>query len=872
MPSIKNHFGLKNKFLLVFGGMFLVISSISIYLGISSLNQAKKASQDIGQTTLLKQIEQYYGDYTNAQKETLELLIKSIEDDVINLQNYTVSLYQKQALINTKEYWDSQQHLIHLENNQLTDINTDISTLWSPTWMDVNQKVIKKIEISAYLNEYFKPLLDRNENTIANYFLGTEGFLRYYPRVDMLSIFPPDFRTLDDIYFLPATPAKNPERKLVWTPLYKDPAGQGWMVSAIAPIYVDDKFIGVVGTDMTLNKLVQHYINESSDNDSYSILLDKKFKPIAIPKKAMRDIYQQELADNSETISYSLLEYQSDFKDFFNEISNSEKGFKRVKLSDRNVYISFVRLNKLDWLYAIIQSEEDMMSITKNLNSEIDAIISGLIINLSIPMLIVFTILMVIFSTFTNRFLRPIIQLSKVTRKISSGRLDQKFSIKAKDEIGQLVSDFSAMQQSIHAHQFSLKKQLKFQQLLMETVNTPIYIKDNKGIFIDCNSAFSTFIGKKKNDIIGHDMGRIVDHKFLTENYKSDSKLIKEGGSHSFIVQLPNASGELKDLAFLKNTYIEESDEVKWIVGTFFDITELNQAKKKTEDFNLKLRVKVEERTQELESINTQLESSLLALNKTQSKLIESEKMASLGGLVAGVAHEINTPVGIGLTGTSCLLDETKKINELYAKDNITQQDFERFLETTLDLAKLIFANMNRTADLVKSFKQVAVDQTSESKREFDIGLYIDEVLMSINNIIKKNQVSVQVNCPSELVILNYPGALSQVITNLVLNSIAHGFTQHSKGHITIDILHKSDKLVIIYKDDGKGISKENLPKIFDPFFTTSREFGGTGLGLNIIYNIISTKLSGTISCTSQEGKGAQFDITLDLNKTIQNH
>jgi signal transduction histidine kinase len=170
---------------------------------------------------------------------------------------------------------------------------------------------------------------------------------------------------------------------------------------------------------------------------------------------------------------------------------------------------------------------------------------------------------------------------------------------------------------------------------------------------------------------------------------------------------------------------------------------------------------------------------------------------------------------------------------------------------------------LEKTAQLVRSFKQVAVDQSVEEKRDIDLHKYIDEVVLSLHNKLKQSKIKVNVECPETLKISTYPGDISQILTNLIMNSIMHGFDKTMEGEISIQVETKNNEIIFIYKDNGKGIKKENLKKIYEPFFTTNREGGGTGLGLNIIYSLVSKKLNGTIACESQEGKGVVFTITL---------
>jgi len=281
----------------------------------------------------------------------------------------------------------------------------------------------------------------------------------------------------------------------------------------------------------------------------------------------------------------------------------------------------------------------------------------------------------------------------------------------------------------------------------------------------------------------------------------------------------------------------------------------------KIKKMNNKLEDKVKQRTAELEESNDELQFAIENLKNTQDRLVEAEKMASLGGLVAGVAHEINTPVGIGLTGITHFLRITEDIKKLYTEDYLSKEELEEYLNTSEDLAKLINTNLSRTANLVKSFKQVAVDQTSEEKRVFGIKAYINEVLFSINNITKQTNLQIDVHCNDDITVNSYPGAIAQIITNFIINSIKHGFNDKEEGLITIEVDKTEDEISFVYKDNGKGIKEENMDKVFEPFFTTNRESGGTGLGLNIVYNIVTNSLSGRIKCNSEYGHGVEFVI-----------
>lgn len=336
---------------------------------------------------------------------------------------------------------------------------------------------------------------------------------------------------------------------------------------------------------------------------------------------------------------------------------------------------------------------------------------------------------------------------------------------------------------------------------------------------------------------------------------------------------LTEASSEIALGNLSREIHIKTKDEIGILANKFEmmrnslkERIETNEKQaKEIKDLNEDLQHKVYERTIELEKTNKELHNSIENLELTQKQLIESEKMASLGSLVAGISHEINTPVGVCVTASTHFSELTKNLKKDYENDSISEESFEKYINNSTEVAKLIETNLNKTAKLVKSFKQISVDQISEQRRKFDVKKYIYEILFSISNITRKTNLKIDV-VGDELEIDTYAGAFSQIITNLIINSVIHGFDKNKDGNIIIDLKNIDNNLFIVYKDNGKGISPENLPKIFDPFFTTNREQGGTGLGMNIIYNIITSKLNGIIVCKSSPNSGVEFTIKIPIS------
>ncbi len=263
----------------------------------------------------------------------------------------------------------------------------------------------------------------------------------------------------------------------------------------------------------------------------------------------------------------------------------------------------------------------------------------------------------------------------------------------------------------------------------------------------------------------------------------------------------------------------------------------------------------------ELRKRNRELAESMETLRMAKDQLVESERMASLGGLVAGIAHDVNTPLGVGVTAASFLQERIRSLQQAYEDKNLTGKTMSSFLAEASQTTDFLLGNLNRASDLISSFKQVAVDQTSEAERDVDLKGYIQEVILSLAPSFKKTKHKIDVQCPDNLVIKCAPGVIAQIFTNMIMNSLIHGFESKEAGNIKITIQEKDGEVMIHYEDDGKGLSQDNLDRHFDAFFTTKRGKGGSGLGTHIMYNLVTQTLGGRIKASSVEGKGLSYDI-----------
>ena len=270
-------------------------------------------------------------------------------------------------------------------------------------------------------------------------------------------------------------------------------------------------------------------------------------------------------------------------------------------------------------------------------------------------------------------------------------------------------------------------------------------------------------------------------------------------------------------------------------------------------------------RTSELTHANVELNRTLEVLQTTQAELVEREKFASLGTIVAGVAHEVNTPIGVGVTAASALKQATVRMQKKVEAGQLKKSDLMSYVELATRSADILEANLGRAAELVRSFKQVAVDQSSEAIRVVELGQYIRDVMTSLRPELRKAGHAVTVDAPHPVELETTPSAIWQIVSNLVMNSILHAFEPGQHGHLSIAVTRAEDAAIVIYRDDGRGMSPDVRRRIFEPFFTTKRGQGGSGLGLSIVYNLVTKTLGGTILCTSAPDVGTEFMLTIPM-------
>ncbi|MBZ2161460.1 sensor histidine kinase [Alteromonas stellipolaris] len=351
----------------------------------------------------------------------------------------------------------------------------------------------------------------------------------------------------------------------------------------------------------------------------------------------------------------------------------------------------------------------------------------------------------------------------------------------------------------------------------------------------------------------------------LKESYNNviDDLIVSNGKLTNAQSQLSHANKKLDD-----QNLILEQEVAKKTSSLSQIMLSLEQQKDELIANQRELRQENENRQyieDELRKKNSELANSMGNLQLAKDQLVESERMASLGGLVAGITHDVNTPLGVGVTAASFLQERLNNLKTSFEEKSLTTKNMENFINEAEQTANLLLTNLNRASELIASFKQVAVDQTSETEREINLNDYIRDIIKSLKPSFKHNNHEIVVNCPEDLYIRCAPGAIAQIVTNMIVNSLVHGFEDTNDGKITLDVSVDNNTIEMRYRDNGKGLSNDDLDRLFDAFFTTKRGEGGSGLGTHIMYNLVTQSLSGHIEAQSKPGDGLQYTIRFPM-------
>jgi PAS domain S-box-containing protein len=402
-----------------------------------------------------------------------------------------------------------------------------------------------------------------------------------------------------------------------------------------------------------------------------------------------------------------------------------------------------------------------------------------------------------------------------------------------------------------------LESEQKFSSLF-QLSPLPLALTDlSTGRLADVNEAWCSLFGLDRAMFIARSLADLNLFEDIREREDFESVVTRYGRCELIEVQMHSKTqGGLRCELSGRSLRVGSGEFFLWSVR---DVTEQRRIEWQIVELNTKLEIRVAERTQELEG-------AIETLHRAQDELVHSEKLAALGRVVAGVAHELNTPIGNSVLVATSLGSKTQAMAALVEGGTMRRSELNAYVNACLEGTSMLEHNLGRAHHLIQSFKQVAVDQTSDRRREFDLKIMLDEIAVTLQPLLRNTAHPLLLDIPECIVMNSYPGPLGQIINNFVNNALLHGFDGHVEGNMSLTAcLVGSAEVEICFADTGRGMAPEHLKRIFDPFFTTRLGQGGSGLGLNIVYNQVTHILGGSVEVSSELGKGTQFTLRLPL-------
>lgn len=502
-----------------------------------------------------------------------------------------------------------------------------------------------------------------------------------------------------------------------------------------------------------------------------------------------------------------------------------------------------------------------LQSVEDRKNSEISsALIKGFFL--------VAMLSLVSFFSFRFYALMPIRNILVAIGQGKEGNLQSRIPILAEDELGMVSHALNHMMEEIQKGQKMIKASENRFRLIMNSGAEGIIGTDREGKCTFVNQAAIDLLASPKESIIGHDLHRFIHHGSHDQVDTSIdcpifSNTIERGEIFHDEKGLLQRIRHPIDIEYWLHP-IRENDQIMGVIFTFIDITDRRLAQDELQRTLASLDETVRVRTAELYARMEELE-------RTREELVQSEKIASLGRMVAGFSHELNSPIGIAVGSSTHIQKAVLKLHDLFENDEINEDDMQLILHEISTATELTFSNLKRCTNLISRFKRTAIDQTSDEITRFDLCQIIHNSVETFQLEQQIDNIPIFVSCESPLKFSGRRADLNQIINNLLFNSIRHAFNSGAQsGQIEITIHGTAAQTTIIYKDNGAGMNSDTVRKIFEPFYTTNRGTGeSSGLGMYICYNIVTSHLKGTIHCESTLGKGSQFTLVLPMDVTI---
>ena len=414
-----------------------------------------------------------------------------------------------------------------------------------------------------------------------------------------------------------------------------------------------------------------------------------------------------------------------------------------------------------------------------------------------------------------------------------------------------------------------LQSEAKFLGLFKNSPAPSVLARKSDGLLVEVNDAWLAKFGYPRHEVLGK-----TSHELnLWINPQDREDFLSAFALHQSVegleMQQRHRDGHaVKGLLFVRSF---QSGSEELLIWAMIDITRQREVEQEIRTINQELELRVQARTENLEVANRDLNAALESLHAMQSELVRSEKMAALGSLVAGVAHELNTPIGNCVTVGSTLQEQAQDLANEFQNGELRRSTLTRFTDNFVRGTDILMSSLRRADELISSFKRVAVDQSSDQRRTFDLQQTLQEVCLTLEPMYKATQFQLSMEVQTGVLVDSFPGALGQLVTNFVSNAMQHAFEGRTRGQMRLTAAAQGDQVAVVFSDDGLGMTEDTRNRVFDPFFTTKLGQGGSGLGMNIVYNIVRGVLGGSIVVHSTLGAGTRIEVTFPLQAPLGN-
>ena len=451
---------IRNDILIFLLGIVLILIIITASLEINSIITIGNYAQKITSISLNNQTEKFLVQLAVLTAEKNDIILEAVREDAGNVAEYVKNIFDNTQAFASDAHWKFDENVFIGNDGQHLNGPVDASSVFIPNYVKIDDDIKKEIEMGTYLDYMSSALLENELNMFAVYFIGLHGELIYYPNKDIGNNVPPDIDFTKEIFFTVANPENDSERKVVWTPLYDDLAGQGLMITASAPIYTKKGFFGVLSIDVTLNTISSNIEKYNPIEDSYSFLIDKKGRAIALPDKAYNDILGR--ARKPGEYGIDIVNTTNEFSIIINKMKEGSTGFQSITINNKELYVAYAPLESTGFSFGIVVEKVIMLKAVSDLQKEMENSTQKMIYSNTLPAgLLILTIVWIIGLLYIQRIIKPIKDLTKTAEEISKGNLNVKVDVKTRNEIGQLASSFNKMTKDLKVSKKELENYTK---------------------------------------------------------------------------------------------------------------------------------------------------------------------------------------------------------------------------------------------------------------------------------------------------------------------------------------------------------------------------------------------------------------------------